>query len=81
MIPAYFTQSEAGLFGAEFPERMPISKLLSECTAEDMTLMSLLDECCEIYLTDGPYPINTYHFTMIITTDDGTVHKIPVKYV
>ena len=80
-IPTYFTENASRHFQYYCPELEPISKPLTECTAEDLMLIGLPEEMdlLQLYLSDGPFKIEDYRFTIRITTASGKVFDTPVE--
>lgn len=81
--PPYFEEDGSLNFINYCSELEPITKPLTECTAEDLQLIWLPEEMAvfDLYLTDGPFRIEDYRLTLRITTASGTVFDTPVKII
>ena len=85
-MPEEFSDRGSIFYKAVQPELEPITKLLSDCTKEDLSFIWLPDsgrygskDILRLHLTEAPESISEYGLTLRITTASGAVYDVPVE--
>lgn len=84
-MPEEFSDRGSIFYKAVQPELEPITKLLSDCTEEDLSFIWLPDsgkygskDILRLHLTEAPESISEYGLTLRIATASGAVYDVPV---